>query len=79
MSAPFGLKLAKKKVGRVLRIIVHYFLPIAPPQLPQLYAVLFQVETSSAVSSMAEELAEDLPLLLSSLQSEKGPFFLFVS
>jgi hypothetical protein len=54
---------------------VRYFLPIAPPQLPQLCAVLFQAETPSAVFSMDRELIEDLPHLVLPVQSEKGPFF----
>jgi hypothetical protein len=54
---------------------VCYILPIAPPHLPQLCAVLLQVESPSAVSSMPQELIEDSPHLVLPAQSEKGPFF----
>src|SRR6267154_3307200 len=74
-SPSFGLKLIKKETGASLRIIVHYFLLIAPPQLPQLCAVELQVELPSAVSSTPQELIEDLPHLVLPVQSEKGPFF----
>ena len=49
--------------------------PSPPPHLPQLCAVLLQVESPSAVSSMPQELIEDSPHLVLPAQSEKGPFF----